>query len=312
MKNKFGFSALLIPMAVSLLALLAAGSAGAAAITWDPPVTIAGDTDVSTTGSAVFAYDWNSSAQTVNGVSFTAPGTGVTMTNFYGVPYNGFGTSLAESDTFTTAYKNILTGGLFTDTTRPATVTLNNLVAGDSYQVQIWVDDSRGFALGRTETVTSGGGNTVTLNFPCNSLGDPGQFTIGTFTADAATQPITLNGNASSQINAIQLRSLTIPIVGNLGYWNGINGSAWDSATTSNWCLNPATDPLSNGTFADALALTTNKAYFGDVYFYDSISQAVTQDSVTVAAGGVSAASVYFVSSSVNYTLSSASPAALR
>ena len=43
------------------------------------PVTIAGDTDVSTAGTAVFAYDWNSSDQTVNGVSFTAPGSGVTQ-----------------------------------------------------------------------------------------------------------------------------------------------------------------------------------------------------------------------------------------
>ncbi|MCX6876770.1 MAG: Ig-like domain-containing protein, partial [Verrucomicrobia bacterium] len=273
----------------------------AAPITWDPPVTIAGDTDVSTAGSPVFAYDLNSSAQTVNGVSFTAPGAGVTMSNFYSV-YNGFGADLVTSPTFTAAYKNILTGGLYTDTIRPATVRLNNLVAGHLYQVQIWVDDSRSLGSLRTETV-SGGGNTVTLNFPGNSLGAPGQFTIGTFTADAATRLITLNGNASTQINAIQLRDMTP--MDTLGYWNGINGSAWDSATTSNWCLNPATDPLSNGTFADALALTTNQAYFGDVYFYDSISQAVTQDSVTVAAGGVSAASVYFVSSSVNYTLSS-------
>ena len=64
------------------------------------------------------------------------------------------------------------------------------------------------------ETVTSGGGNTVTLSYSnaaANTAGGIGQFSIGTFTADAATQVITLTGNTggSTQINALQLRDLT-------------------------------------------------------------------------------------------------------
>ena len=194
------------------LSLLIGSSVHAASITFNAPVTMSSDTDVSTTGTAVFAYNWNSSLQTINGVDFTAPDSGVATASFYGV-YTGFGDSITPSGTLSAAYKSILTAGLYTDTARPATVTLNNLVVDRQYEVQLWVDDSRslGGAL-RSETVTSAGGNTVTLNFPANSEGALGQYTIGTFTADSTSQLITLDGNVSSQINAIQLRDLSLPI----------------------------------------------------------------------------------------------------
>ena len=57
--------------------------ANAATIAWNTPVTIAGPADVSTNGTAVLAYDWNNSAQTVNGVSFTAPAAGVSLSSAF-------------------------------------------------------------------------------------------------------------------------------------------------------------------------------------------------------------------------------------
>lgn len=93
----------------------------------------------------------------------------------------------------------------------PATVTLNNLVAGHAYLVQVWVNDNRSAGAGRTETVGSNVGNSVTLAYNnLNAIGGVGQFTIGRFTAPAASVAFTLTGNASSQLNALQLRDLSI------------------------------------------------------------------------------------------------------
>ena len=45
--------------------------ARAASVTWNTPVTIAGDTDVSTSGTLAYAYCWSGTPTTVNGVNFT-------------------------------------------------------------------------------------------------------------------------------------------------------------------------------------------------------------------------------------------------
>ena len=180
--------------------------------TWNPPVTIAGDSDVTTSGSLVFAYDWNSSATSVNGVAFTAPGSGVSLTGFYG-NYGSFlnGTG-APATSLSTEYKNILTGGQYTNGVAAATLTLNALTVGHQYLAQFWVDDSRNDSQNRVETLTSGT-NTVTLAYPANSVGALGQYTIGTFVATATTKVINLLGSHSTQVNALQLRDLGIPPV---------------------------------------------------------------------------------------------------
>ena len=180
---------------------------------WNPPLTSAGDTDVVTAGTTVFAYDWNNSATAVNGVSFTAPGSGVTLAGFDGGSYAGFlsGTG-APATNLSTAYQNILTGGQYANGGTPCTVTLNSLTSGHQYLVQLWVNDSRNLGQNRTETLTSGT-NTVTLAYPANSAGALGQYTTGTFVATSSTKVITLTGNASTQINALQLRDQGIPAV---------------------------------------------------------------------------------------------------
>jgi autotransporter-associated beta strand protein len=192
-----------------VLALLMAGSlsAWAATTTWTTPVAIAVDADVSTTGTGLWAYDWNNSAQTVNGVAFTAPGSGVTAYGFY-TSFTGFLTNTAAPATNLTAeYQAVLTGGNYSSGATACSVVLNNLTLGEQYQVQIWVNDSRSAGIGRTETLGS-----VTLDYNTTDLvGGLGQYTIGTFTADATSQTNTLLGSASTQINAIQLRDLGLP-----------------------------------------------------------------------------------------------------
>ena len=199
--------------AIGLLPLLGA-TLSAAPVTWDAPSNISGDADVQNIGTTVLAYDWKSAAQTVNEVAFTAPGSGATLAWPSGSTHGAFvadaGTALPAYG-LSAGYKNILNGGRYANNGAPCTVTLNNLVPGRNYLVQLWVMDARTYGPGRSETITSGG-NTVTLSYSnaaTNTAGGMGQYSIGHFTADASTQVITLTGNASTQLNALQLRDLT-------------------------------------------------------------------------------------------------------
>jgi autotransporter-associated beta strand protein len=177
--------------------------------TWNVPATIAGDTDVATNGTSVFAYAWSSNSTSVNTVNFTAPDVGATLSGF-AANYGGYGSSIT---TLSSDYQNTVTGGQYASGATACTVTLNSLTSSHQYLVQLWVDDSRSGFGSRTETVTLGG-NTVTLKYTSsNSAGGVGQYAIGTFIASATTQVITLTGNASTQINALQLRDLGIPAI---------------------------------------------------------------------------------------------------
>jgi len=212
--------------------------ASAASITWAAPVTIAGDTDVSTNGGLLYAYDESGAAAVVNTVSFaagnstTALGANVTISGITGGgTYGGFGASGSPWSSLSSSYQTVLTGAAYGVTTA-GTITLNNLIVGHSYQVQVWVDDSRTYGAGRNETNSSSGGNTVVMSYNSTGLqGGVGQYAIGTFTASAATQAFTLQGSAggSTQLNAIQLRDLTG------GHFSGASGTVWDAATTSDW-----------------------------------------------------------------------------
>src|SRR5512139_2740954 len=84
-------------LAVATLAILAATSpVQAASITWNSPVTISGDNDVSTNGTLVAAHNLNGATgnATVNTVPFTGStsssslGTYFSMSGFYGTSQN--------------------------------------------------------------------------------------------------------------------------------------------------------------------------------------------------------------------------------
>ena len=191
----------------------------AANIFWNTPVTIGGDADVSTSGGLLYAYDDANVPATVNGVTFAAGnspsslGGNVTISGYYWYSTTAFGSGAGAPWTnFSSAYQSVLQGGVYANSNVTMTVTLNNLAVGHAYQVQIWVNDTRVGASNRTETVTSSGGNTVTLDYNnTGTNGGVGQYTIGTFTSDATTQAFTLTGaqpaaGNSAQLNAIQVR----------------------------------------------------------------------------------------------------------
>jgi hypothetical protein len=111
---------------------------------------------------------------------------------------------------------------------------LNNLTIGHQYQVQVWVNDSRsGSTTNRTETLPGVSGSTVTLAYNSTyAAGGIGQYTIGTFAATATNQVFTMDGNASTQINALQVRDVTplavtvAPAATNIIYGNSVTLTA--------------------------------------------------------------------------------------
>jgi hypothetical protein len=264
-----------------------------AAITWGPATDISGDGDVINTGTLAYAYDFYAPS-TVNGVGFTALGA-VVGTNVFAPGFFDSGPYFTSSSNpfaaLSTAYKNVLTGGVYIagSSPVPVPVTLSNLVIGRKYSVQVWVNDPRGPENNRTETITSAGGNTNTLKFSTNTLsnpGGPGQYTVGTFTADANSQTFSLTGNPGdnvTQMNALQVRDISTqgqPVWISINpagagavklVFTGPSGAFYTLLTTTN-ITTPAVDwtplPGGAGTFAgisinyiDSAATNKNKFY---------------------------------------------------
>ena len=166
--------------------------------------TIAADTDVSTNGTLVYACTGAGTPITVNNVAFAAGfAPAVTISGVLTSTPNSYGGGAsAPWSGLSTNYQTALQSGIYTGTNTTLTVTLNCLTPGHSYSVQLWVNDSRsGATAGRTENVSSAGGNSVTLAYNTSQAqGGVGQFTIVTFTADAARQLLTLSGALSGRL----------------------------------------------------------------------------------------------------------------
>ena len=108
---------------------------GVSPVTWDTVQSIAGDSDVSTSGTLAYAEIWGGTPGTVNGVPFTAAGvnvTTVTTVNPFG--NNRINTSALPAEC-SAAYQGILNSIIHN---YPGLMTLHNLVAGHQYQVQVW------------------------------------------------------------------------------------------------------------------------------------------------------------------------------
>jgi len=248
--------------------LAAAGALRGAIITWGPAINITGDTDVLNTGTTVYAYCWSLSNATVNGVSFTAAtvassSSNVDVSGFFDQGNAYFTSTSAPFSALSGSYSNMLIGAQYAASGGPYTVpvTLHKLTIGHPYAVQVWVNDPRGPENSRAETVTSPGGNTVTLAFSTQTLmnpGGPGQYTVGSFTADATNQTFSMSGdtvNNVAQMNAMQVRDL---VTQGLPAWVAIQPAGagamnlvFKGPTGSNYTLLTATNltlPVTNWT----------------------------------------------------------------
>lgn len=221
---------------IALLGITGVAEAGVTTpITWGAAQTISGDSDVSTSGSLVYAYTFGTTsvaATTVNGVNFAAFGIpnyatasatvgSLTLQEVPGVlsSYSNLGGSGAPFTSLTSGYQALLSSGGSADNPSTITVSLGGLIAGNQYSVQWWSSNSAGvtghfgFSLGST-IASDLHANQVTLS---STAGGLGQYVIGTFTAVSSVLDFTLEapsvGNNAPLINALQLRDLSATAV---------------------------------------------------------------------------------------------------
>jgi hypothetical protein len=194
----------------------------AAIITWGAASNISGDTDVSTDGTLVGAFNIGAPGvanTTVNGVLFTGlalTGNNVTSGDFnlatagafgFGAS-NGLGSGAAPFSTLSAPYQTLLESGA-TSFTAGLILTMIGLTPGNAYEFEWWSNASGGTA---SVLTTATAGNSVTLaTSPSGGNGEVGQFAIGTFTADSTSQVITFNGPVQDILSAFQLRTSTVP-----------------------------------------------------------------------------------------------------
>lgn len=183
---------LLAPMLCALLGVVAVASpAHAGIITWGAPTNISGDTDVSTNGTLVGAFNIGGpgvGSTTVNGVTFTGlalTGSSVTSGAFtFTIPTgfassNSVGSALPPFSTLSAPYQGLLSSAAG-DFSTPFTLTMSGLTVGQQYEFEWWFN----FSSGLSSPTTAAAGNSVTLNSNTTGLaGGLGQFAIGTFTA---------------------------------------------------------------------------------------------------------------------------------
>ncbi len=213
-------------VAMVVLALSAVSTAQAGLITWGTAQNITGDSDVSLQGTLDHAYG-GASAATVNGVSFTnsfvlsgwAPGTNLATAGSDTFHFNDnsaninksgahYGSASSPFASLSSSYQTLLRYGVYGDYAATTTYTLGGLTDGQPYLVQLWVNDSRGLAVGRTQILDG----TTTMAYNAGAAeGSTGQYVTGTFTAAGTSQSFTILGNVCQQINAIQLRAIPEP-----------------------------------------------------------------------------------------------------
>lgn len=199
--------------------------ANAANINWQTPLTISGTSDVSLDGTLVGTWgpgdDWGGTSRSdyypVNGVTFAAYGSGPfgSWVNTSGLD-DRYG-SYANPNTADANYNYVLQTANYSYG-EPISLTWGGMTAGDTYELEFWVQDGRNSVTAeRSETLTGGANTSAALAYGTGPSGTgPGQFILGTFVADGSgQQTITLNPSggadigASAQINLLQLRDIT-------------------------------------------------------------------------------------------------------
>lgn len=201
-------------------------AARAQTITWQTPAVISGASDVLDNGTYFGSwapFDGNANASPVNGVAFQGFSdlTGLTTSfsggegggNYYGSP------GTANSD-----YNILLGYGAYAGGSGTTTFSWSGMTVGDTYEVQFWVEDTRGSTGARWENLSGGDiGSTSTGVDESGPVGyssplfsgaaSPGYYIVGTFVADSTgSEQILLTpygGSPDTQINLFQVRDIT-------------------------------------------------------------------------------------------------------
>jgi hypothetical protein len=218
-----------LDLAGAFICLVGIGFAQGAIINWGPTTNISGDSDVSTNGTLVGAFNFGGPETAVNGVTFKAFVIGspqvvsVTVDSLYTLSIvperdhtlTNFVTSSANAPfaALSSSYQDLLgtaAGGSFAE--RDTTLTMAGLTIGKSYEFQAWGNDS-------------GSSGRFSYDIFLDSLwlepntardvndsiveGGLGQYVIGTFVADANSQLLNFGRTeVEGGLNGFQLREV--------------------------------------------------------------------------------------------------------
>ncbi len=295
------------------------GQLRAASLTFGSPTNFAGDTDVWTAGSLNYAQ--NASLDTsvlLNGVTFTAAGSSevgdvnawnggnIVVTRDTGSPLavNVASSATSYPAAMSSNYQSLL--AFRTNGGNTSTVTLSNLTSGRAYVVQAWsqfpTHDGH-----TTWSNVAGTGPTTTAPAAApilvgqKDLGYVGQYFIGGFTADGASQFIYQKCTVGTATNAIQVRDVT-------GYWSGQVDGNWDSSTGNftgfNGGTNGAPSTTTGMAFNSSGITAVDRVTFADL---NGFAGNVSNKDISVQSNGVSIGTVVFENNTSNYTFTNAS-----
>lgn len=190
-------------------------------INWGAPTNITGKlTDFSTAGTLVQAWTGGGGPITINGLGITfQPGI------FLGDRYGGYDPYNRNQDQ---DYENLLTNGTYGGS-NAGFIEIPGLTPGQQYQVQIWVADTRDCCAGRTWSFGTYDGDDPSVNLNSGVFGNegsfPGQYVIGTFTAQHPSHFVYASGASGSQLNAMMVRQVSTPsqpVVTHTGFSGGV------------------------------------------------------------------------------------------
>ena len=191
---------------------LVGNAAQAATIVWDSPTQTTGlASDVLTVGTLVEASCNNPASPTVNGVPFTAQGSGISYIGYYNLNFTSYANTPSTWASPDPGMVALVGGSAYS--VNAITLTLNNLVIGGNYIVQIfeptwdhnWMTNFTGGANTSDYVSPSGAAGTGPANLTP-------EYIVGSFTADGSSQTIGTSGpNGYTEVAAVQVRAVPEP-----------------------------------------------------------------------------------------------------
>ena len=208
---------------------------------------ITGDVDVVTEGEAAYPVaitgyylDARKVAGEISGVDFrsifSTANDGV-LTPYWqrrtadGLRDSGSCCTVETSETFSSTYRQILNGH-----NTGGSVKLLKLTAGETYLLQVWVNESDASAVDLTTTVTVGGVSSVAMK--ANTGAGLGQYALVRFVAFEPEVTVTV-----PRFNAMQLRKITRHDA-TMQVWTPVDESVTWNVTGANWQDRTASDEL--------------------------------------------------------------------
>jgi hypothetical protein len=117
---------------------------------------------------------------------------------------------------------------MYNQFSNPTSFTISGLTVGETYSIQYWANDSRSNGVNRAMTLTGSAPVTLIPN-TTNVGGGVGQYVLGQFVADAATQSFAAAPSVQNfaYANALQIRlvpepstiAIVIGAVGSVAGW---------------------------------------------------------------------------------------------